>query len=137
MKTPNETDLTLNDFVFLPDTFRIGADPNLTVMTGYLKPIQHLIESVMLRRSPEQKGEPTALIAAYDAEEPKLYLYCIGTDDTQCNIPLSVCEQIYLCTSMRQAARKYYQKTPEVLLNEIRSEANLPPLKNQIHKKID
>lgn len=118
----------LTTFTFIPNTFRIGADPNITVITGYLRFGENTISIIKKRRTPDQLGEPTALIVAFDVEYSLLQLYCIDSMDTQCLIHLEQNETAALNRSLRKCFLQQYHDSPEHLLNSRRLRANLPPL---------
>lgn len=120
--------LRIKDFVFLPDTFRFGADQYLTVITAYLTLLPRLTEAVKQRRTKLQIGEPVAIIVAYDTEAAKLLLYCIDTRDTQCAVELKPTERRALFASMCEATQEIYGYTPKDMLNYIRNSANLPSI---------
>lgn len=118
----------ITTFNFIPNTFRIGADPNITVITGYLKLGENITSIIKARRTPDQLGEPVALIVVFDVEYGLLQLYCIDNMDTQCLIHLGQNETATLNRSLRQYFSQQYQDSPEHLLNSRRIRANLPPL---------
>lgn len=118
----------ITKFVFLPHTFRFGADPKLTVITGYLELTNDILGAVRHRRPIVQLGDPTALIVAYDMEAQHLHLLCIDTLDTQCSIRLRSEEADALWTSLTESVQREYHDTPEHLLNLQRQQAHLLPL---------
>lgn len=120
----------LKKFVFLPHSFRFGADEKLTVITGYLYPSTAIKVAIRARRTKEQTGEPVALIAAYDAERGTMEIICVDANDTQCHIRLKRREERALYRALCATQRKEYRNnnTPTQRLNAIRTSFNLPAL---------
>lgn len=115
-------------FTFLPDTFRFGADPQITVITAYLDVTPELLNSVLHRRTKLQTGEPVALIVAYDLEYATLQMYCISCNNTQCQIRLHQTELTALYQSLNGSIQTLFHNTPENLLNIKRERMHLPKL---------
>lgn len=130
MQHPYESCATpqLTAFTFIPNTIRIGADPNITVITGYLRLGENTVSIIKKRRTPDQLGEPMALVVAFDVEYGLLQLYCIDSMDTQCLIQLEQNETAALNRSLHKYFQQQYHDSPEHLLNSRRIRANLPPL---------
>lgn len=118
----------ITEFTFLPDTFRFGADPQITVITAYLDVTPELLNSVLHRRTKLQTGEPVALIVAYDLEYASLQMYCISCNNTQCQIRLHHTELITLHQSLTESIQTLFHNTPENLLNIKRERMHLPKL---------
>lgn len=118
----------ITEFTFLPDTFRFGADPQITVITAYLDVTPELLNSVLHRRTKLQTGDPVALIVAYDLEYASLQMYCISCNNTQCQIRLHNAELISLHQSLTETIQTLFHNSPENLLNIKRARLHLPKL---------
>lgn len=127
--TYDHTKLTASAFHFLADTFKFGADENLTVITAYLTLNATITDVVKQRRPDELTAEPTALIVAYDVEDALLSLLCVDAEHTQYAISLSATEMAALYSALRNFVQSHYQGTPEQVLNWTRKSACLAPLR--------
>lgn len=115
-------------FTILPDSYRFGADKNLTVVTAYLMPNVEL-HRLVHQQIPRMKNElAVAFIVSNDYEEGSLELHCVSEHRTQYTLNLLPSEERLLAAAFTQTALAAYGYPPKDILNMYRGYANLAPL---------
>ncbi len=113
------------EFVFMPDSLRFGADPQLTVITGYLYPNEALMKLVMPKIPMRNPLMPTAYILCYDAEHNNISLYFIDEADGSHIIPIDDDTKKTLYATLAGRVEQIYGYSPKEVLNIIRGYADL------------